>query len=117
MKKFFLTTVFFLTLSMTAFTVIAQAKTTAGNAPKWVAVNGYWVIETNINSPKLNTIYFYNDNNNLVYKEKVDGIVINLKKRRVKMDLKKVLNQSVIAFNNTKKEAENQMLVTNLMKH
>ena len=117
MKKFFLMTIFFLTFSMTAFTVIAQAKTTSGNAPKWVAANGYWVIETNINSPKLNTIYFYNNSDNLVYKEKVDGIVINLKKRRVKMDLKKVLNQSVIAYNNTKKVAENEMLVVNLIKH
>ena len=117
MKKIFLTTGAFLILSFFTVTVFANTKANSHKEPKWVPVNGYWVVETNINSPKVNTIYFYNNSNILVYKEKVDGIVINLKKRRVKMDLEKVLNQSVIAFNNTKKEAENEMLVVNLIKH
>lgn len=94
----------------------AEAETTATQAPKWVSENGYWVIESNINTPKLNTVYFYNNSNVLVYKEKVDGVVLNIKKRRVKMNLRKVLDQAIIAFNTKQKAAENEMLVMNLIK-
>jgi len=117
MKKIFLTTGLSLILLLAVFTVFAQTEAKAHPTPKWVSENGYWVIETNTHTPKLNTIYFYNTNNELVYKEKVDGVVINLKKRRVKMNLKKVLDQSVIAYNKTQKAAENEMLVINLIKH
>ena len=117
MKKIFLTTALVLTFSLAAVTVFANTKSTTHKTPKWVPVNGYWVIETNKHTPKTNTICFYNNSNELMYKENVDGVVLNVKKRRVKMDLKKVLDQSIIAYNNTKKAAENEMLVTNLMKH
>jgi hypothetical protein len=117
MKKIFFAAGLTLILSVAAVTVFAQTESTAHRAPKWVSDNGYWVIETNTHTPKLNTICFYNTDNELVYKEKVDGVVINLKKRRVKMNLKKVLDQSVIAYNKTKKAAENEMLVINLIRH
>ena len=116
MKKILFATGLTLILSLAAVTVFAQTESTAHRIPKWVSDYGYWVIETNTHTPKLNTIYFYNTDNELVYKEKVDGVVINLKKRKVKMNLKKVLDQSVITYNKTKKADENKMLVAMLVK-
>ena len=118
MKKIFFALSFTLLLSFVSVIAFAQSEeeTTSYPAPKWVSDNGYWIVESNIHSPKLNSIYFYNNDNVLVYKEKVDGVVINLKKRSVKMNLKKVLDQSVIAFNEKQKAAENEMLVMNLIK-
>jgi hypothetical protein len=66
--------------------------------PKWISEKGYWTIESNIRTPQNSIIYFYNNENVLVYKEKVEGIKINLKKRKVLMHLKNVLEQSVTAW-------------------
>lgn len=118
MKKILFATCFSLMLSIISVTAFAQTEegTTAISTPKWVSDNGYWIVETNIHTPKINTIYFYNNNNVLVYKEQLNGVVIKLKKRSVKMNLKKVLDQSVIAFNEKQKAAENEMLVMNLLR-
>ncbi len=121
MKKIFFAISFTLLLSFFSVTVFAQSEeeateTTVYPTPKWVSEKGYWVIESNIHTPKLNIIYFYNNDGVLVYKENVDGIVINLKKRSVKMNLKRVLEQSLIAFKENQKASENEMLVINRIK-
>ncbi len=118
MKRIFFATGITLLMSFLSTAVFAQAEeqTIAYPTPKWVSTNGYWVVESNIKNPKVNTIYFYNNNNVMVYKEEVNGVVIKLKKRSVKMGLKKVLDQSVLAFNEKQKAAENEMLVINLIK-
>lgn len=121
MKKIFFAISFTLSLSFFSVVVFAQSEEeatekTVSPTPKWVSEKGYWVVESNIQTPKVNIIYFYNNDNILLYKENVNGLVINLKKRRVKMGLKKVLDQSVIAFNQKQKSAENEMLVMNLIK-
>ena len=117
MKKIFFATIITLLISFFSTTALAQAEeeTSVYPTPKWVSEKGYWNIESNIHTPKVSTIYFYNNDNVLVYKENVNGVVINLKKRRVKMGLKKVLEQSIIAFSAKQKAAENQMLVINLI--
>jgi hypothetical protein len=92
-------------LGLFSFTGMAQ------RAPKWVCENGYWVVETNRQQLKSNIVYFYNNDNELVYKENVEGVVLRLDKRRVKMNLKKVLNQSLVAYEAKKKAGENEMWV------
>jgi hypothetical protein len=82
-------------------------------AAKWVPQNGYWVVQTNKHNLKSSTIYFYNENNDMVYKEQVEGMIIKLRKRSVKMNLKKVLDRSLMAYNQQHNASENQMLVVN----
>lgn len=48
--------------------------------PRWVSDKGFWQIESNIHTPNKNIIYFYNNDQVLIYKESLDGIKINLKK-------------------------------------
>ena len=63
--------------------------------PSWVPEKGYWVIESNRHSPKKNIISFFNNDNVLVHKEKVDNHVLNLKRRKVKLQLKKMLEAAL----------------------
>jgi hypothetical protein len=84
--------------------------------PRWVSDKGYWVIEGNIHSPKNNIIWFYNNDNVLVYKEVVSGIRLNPNKRKVKMKLKKVLESSVTAWEEKGKPAEEGNLVKTILK-
>src|SRR4051812_32447254 len=68
------------------------------STPKWISEKGYWVIENNINTPDTSVVHFYNNNNVLLYSEKVQGITLNLKKRKPLMALKKALEESVLAW-------------------
>jgi len=79
--------------------------------PKWVSDKGYWVIESNVRTPKNSVIYFYNNDNKLVYREKLEGIRINWKKKRVLMHLKTVLEQSIASWNKRHLFKQNEMLV------
>ena len=65
--------------------------------PRWVSDKGYWVVESNINSPLNHIVRFYNNDNELLYKETLAGVKLNPDKRKVKMKLKKVLESSVLA--------------------
>lgn len=85
-------------------------------SPKWISEKGYWVMESNIHSNNRCIVYFYNNNNQLVYSETIEGKVLNIKKRKVKMDLKKILEQTVTAFEQKHQPSENQMLVSRSIK-
>jgi hypothetical protein len=84
--------------------------------PKWVSEKGYWIIESNIKTPENSIIYFYNNDNELVYKEKIEGVQINLKKKRVLMQLKTILEQSISAWDKQHILKQNEMLVTLALK-
>lgn len=66
--------------------------------PAWVSEMGYWVVESNINSPKNHVISFYTNDNILMYKETLKDVKLNPEKRAVKMKLKKALESSVISW-------------------
>jgi hypothetical protein len=74
--------------------------------PRWVSDKGYWVVESNINSPKDHIIRFYNTENILVYKETLAGIKLNAQKKKVKMKLKRILESSVKAWEKKKQSLE-----------
>jgi hypothetical protein len=80
-------------------------------SPKWVSDKGWWVVESNIHSPKQHIVYFYNNDGILVYKEKIDGLRLNPAKRAIKMDLKQVLETSVLAWEKQHQLKENESLV------
>jgi hypothetical protein len=72
------------------------------NFPAWVSEKGYWVVESNINTPLDHVVSFYDNDNTLIYKETLQGVKINPEKRKVKMKLKKILESAVLAFETKK---------------
>jgi hypothetical protein len=116
MKKQIATCVAFIILQGLFVVCFAQKKQQPG-LPKWLSEKGYWIIESNIKTPQNSIVYFYTNENELMYKEKIEGIKINLKKRKVLLNLKKVLEQSIISWEeqHVLKEDE-KLLATGLKK-
>ena len=119
MKKIFFTLA--TTLVMAALSAAAFAQDDAPEnikpaIPKWVSKTGYWVAEGNLHTPLHHIVYFYNNDNVLVYKETMDNIALKLNKRRTKMRLKKLTDQIVATYAQQQKAAENEMLVLNVMR-
>lgn len=85
-------------------------------APKWVSQKGYWVIEGNVHTPKSNVIYFYTNDNVLVYKEKVEGMKIKTGKANLCMKLKAALEGAVTVWEATHIAKENDTLIAVALK-
>ncbi len=110
-------------LTVLAFLLIGQATAFAQDedtpvpvTPRWVSDKGYWVVESNVKIPKQYTIKFYNNDQVLVYKEQVEGIVLKLEKRKVKMNLKRVLEAAVLAWQKKPQIKENEGWVVNAIR-
>ena len=91
-----------ITLTFILISISAYAQNPPFKIPRWVSDRGYWVVESNINSPLNHIIRFYNNANELLYKETLQGVKLNAGKRKVKMKLKKVLEASVLAWEKKK---------------
>ena len=102
-----LATILFVAFSTASFAQQQPAK----KLPKWLSQDGYWVVEGNVKTPKKNTIYFYNTENTMVYKETVEGVRLHLTRIKTLMRLKSVLEQSVTAWQQQHVSIENQALV------
>lgn len=74
--------------------------------PRWVSDKGYWVVESNINSPRNHIVSFYNTDNVLVYKETLKGVKLNPEKIKIRMKFKKILESSVLAWEKKKQGSE-----------
>jgi hypothetical protein len=84
----------------------AQSKT-----PKWMCGKGFWVIESNVHTPKKAIIYFYTNEHELVYKEEVEGISINTDRIKTRKHLEAVLHSAITAWQKDGVVKENQQLV------
>ena len=104
---------FILALAFTCSTALcfAQQNTNGPKAPRWTSNQGFWVVEDNINVPNKSTVYFYNQDKELVYKEQIDGIKLRLDKRKVLMRFKSVLETSVLAWEAQNPAKENETLL------
>jgi hypothetical protein len=118
MKKHFLTSMFALIISCISIVAFSQKKAKASfpASPKWVSEKGYWVVENNKQTPKHSVIYFYDNNNELVYKEKIDNMRLNFKRKKVLLRLKSVLEQSVTSWQKQHIFKEDEMLVVVALK-
>ena len=118
MKKSIMLCLMLSALLLTSAKVWAQDEdqSVPPRAPKWISEKGYWVVESNIKTPYHSIIHFYNNDNVLVYREKIDGVKINLSRSRTKMKLKKILEQSIIAWENSHSPKENEQWVTKALK-
>ncbi len=90
---------------LAAFVISAHIATAQGEAtpgqprsPKWISEKGYWVIESNIKTPKSSIVRFYTNDHHLIYTEKVEGVVLKVKKKKTLMNLKNVLEKVVYAW-------------------
>jgi hypothetical protein len=101
------TVLLFLVALCTSATIIAQSSP----PPKWMSEKGFWVIQSNLKSPKNSTIYFYNNDNELVYKEEVNGKRINTGKLKTRKHLESVLVESITTWKREGVAKENQQLV------
>ncbi|MBC7947473.1 MAG: hypothetical protein H7Y42_06310 [Chitinophagaceae bacterium] len=116
MKKYSRTLLTAVIVSLIAFACNAQEKSSnVSTHPKWVSDKGYWVVESNIKTPKDQIIRFYNNDHVLIYKETVKGVRLNLQKRQVKMKLKKVLETSVVAWELRKTPEEEKEYVARML--
>lgn len=79
--------------------------------PRWVSNKGWWVVESNIHSPRNHILYFYNRDGVQVYKEKLEGVRLNMRKPKTKMHLKQVLEAAVTAWEQQHIMRENEALV------
>ena len=97
--------------------VFAQEQITGKNqTPKWVSNKGSWQIESNIHSPENSIVYFYNNEKVLVYKERIQGIKLDLNKKRIKMRLKKALETALSAWDNNHELQTDQQIVSVLFR-
>lgn len=101
----------FLTTALTSL-----AFNTSDPVPRWVSHKGWWVVESNIHSPRTHIIYFYNLDGVQVYKEKLEGVRLNMRKPKTKMHLKQVLEAAVMAWEQQHKNRENEELVINRLR-
>ena len=101
-----LLSLFLLTCFHTMRTEAQSSKT-----PKWMCEKGFWVIQSNVHTPKIATIYFYNNERELVYKEDVKGRRINIERLKARKHLEAVLYNAVIAFKKDGVVKENQQMV------
>jgi len=105
----------FLTTSFNSFAQ-DEGEPVSQRIPRWISDRGYWVVESNVKTPLNSIIHFYNNDNVLVYREKVDGVKINLNKSRTKMRLKKILEQSIVAYEKNHSITENEQWVAKALK-
>jgi hypothetical protein len=84
----------FLLLPLLALRSEAQPKS---SLPNWISEKGYWVVESNLNDRLNHKIWFYNNQNVLVYQETVTGTRLNTSKRKLRMKLKRILEIAILA--------------------
>ncbi len=94
----------------------AQVEPLPRDVPEWISEKGYWEVENNIKTPDTFTIYFFSNEGTMVYKEKVEGVKLNIKNRKTLMRLKRVLDQSVVAWENHHPAKDDSTLVAAVFK-
>lgn len=109
MKKHVLTILF-------VFIVAGAYSQKNGKKTNWVSEKGFWMVESNVKTPRSSTIYFFNNDKVLVYKEKVEGVRVKINRPRVRMSLKKILEVSVVAWEQHPVSRENSLLVAAALK-
>ncbi|MGB8193341.1 MAG: hypothetical protein WCF67_15530 [Chitinophagaceae bacterium] len=105
---------FFGVLAIILFTLNAGAQIIQSEkypAPTWLSDKGYWVIESNVKTPRQSIVHFYNNEHVVVYREKVEGFKINLQRKKTLFRLKGVLEQAIVAWEREKVLRENERLV------
>jgi len=92
------------TIMLTALILISAVCSQAQiKAP---ATHGFWVVESNVNQPKVQTIRFYTDDAKLIYEETINA-KLNLKREKTKLALNELSNK----LNENRDYPENKKLI------
>ena len=91
MKKLFLSLLTVLLICFSAASLQAQTTPTK----PWVSDKGYWVVESNKQTPKEAIVYFYNNDHVLVYKEEIKNQKLKLTKAKTLVRLKAALEEAI----------------------
>jgi hypothetical protein len=76
--------------------VVFSAFTMAGNGKKMVvSEKGYWVIESNIRSPRESRVHYYNNQHQLVHTETISGRKLKIENRKTLLALKEKTDLAV----------------------
>jgi hypothetical protein len=94
----------------------AQEEAVNNRTPRFVSEKGYWVIKSNVNQPKEAVVYFYNLQHELVYEEEVKNTKLNINRTKVKMRLKKALEQAIAVHEQGGVASKDRILVSVLRK-
>jgi len=76
----------------------AQSTVKKSRASKWTSDEGFWVVETNVKTPKQSAVHFYTNESELMYTEAVQGTRLNTRKKKTLLRLKTALDQVVYVF-------------------
>ncbi|MEO8402941.1 MAG: hypothetical protein ABI480_00040 [Chitinophagaceae bacterium] len=98
MKKNLTTIIATLILVFISVAGHAQDEQVSTPKAKWISDKGFWVVEGNVNNALEHTLHFYNNNKVEIYKETVSGVKLKLNKRKTLMQMKSVLENAVIAW-------------------
>lgn len=112
-KCIFCTSLWMIGASMT---FSQQRLTTKNKLPGWLSDKGFWQIESNIHSPDHSIVYFYTNEHVLVYKEHLQGLILDLTQKRTKMRLKKALEGALTARAKNCDFKYDQQLISKLFK-
>ncbi|MEO8416415.1 MAG: hypothetical protein ABI472_22320 [Ginsengibacter sp.] len=97
---------------------VSMASYAQGNTMQPLPVqteNEYWVIESNIHTPKVNIVYIYNNHDSLIYKEKIEDTRINTKRKAIIRKLNRAVEKSLWAA--SAKDKDKHLLVKAILKN
>jgi hypothetical protein len=75
------------------------------------AASPYWVVVSNVKTPKESVVYFYTTNHQVMYKESIEGRKMNINRKKVRTRLNEALAEVTTAWNKDWQAKENQYLV------
>jgi hypothetical protein len=113
MKRLFLSFLF----CFSSFLMVANAQDQTNekpSTPKWVSDKGYWTVESNQQTPREATVYFYNNDHVLVYKEEIKNQKLKLNKTKTLLRLKLVLEEAVESYASGNWTSQNNLLIARL---
>jgi hypothetical protein len=114
MKKYIHAIIVFTIIS---FSATAQtAPLLNPGTPSWLSDKGYWVVESNVKTPRKSIVHFYNNDHVVIYREKIEGIRINLNKKKTLYKLKDALEQAIVAWEKERIMKENEELLAKALK-
>ena len=114
MKHVFLTAIITALSLFLSATVNAQSDNDKPELPKWISSKGYWVVENNKKAPKDAIVYFYTNENLLVYKEEIRNQKLKLNKKKILLRLKTALEEAVSRYEKGTWAYQNNLLAHHL---
>jgi hypothetical protein len=112
MKKILLILV--VVIAGSCFKATAQSESTT-KTPIWISDKGYWVLEDNKKGNSFSVINFYNNDNQLVYREKLIGTSLNINKKKTLMKLKDALETAIVAWDEKHALREDEAIVAKVL--